>query len=188
MALAMLALQELVRQLRRRRAVAGLTQQQLASSAGVSQSLVAKLERGRLNPSYETVRLLIMALEERERGDDADAAALMRAQPVAAAPGEKLGIALERMKRGGYSQLPVVDDGTPVGSLSEGDILARLEQGETMEAIRRRPVREVMGASFPTVDPATPRRVLVELLRDNDAVLVVRQGRLAGVVTKSDLW
>ncbi len=184
----MLPLPDLAIQLRRRRAVAGLTQAQLAGAARVSQSLVAKLERGRLNPSYETVRLLVTALEERERGDDADAAALMRPQPVAASPGEKVGGVLERMKRGGYSQLPVVDDGTPVGSIAERHVLEQLEQGQTLEALRRRPVRELMGASFPTVDAATPRRVLVELLRDHDAVLVVRQGRLVGVVTKSDLW
>ena len=183
-----LPLPDVARQVRRRRALAALTQAELAQDAGVSQSLVAKLERGRLNPSYETVRRIVAALDERERREEPRASELMRQSPVAAEPQERLGTALDRMKRGGYSQLPVVDKGTPVGSLSERILLDRLESGEPMEQIRRRDVQSVMGPSFPMVDPAAPRRVLVELLRDNDAVLVVRRGRLVGVVTKSDLW
>ena len=112
----------------------------------------------------------------------------MRRDPVVAEPGERLGTALERMKRRGYSQLPVVEAGMPVGSISERLVLDRLEAGASLDAIRHETVRRLMGPGFPTVDPATPRRVLVDLLRAQDAVLVVQAGRLQGLVAKSDLW
>jgi len=34
----------------------GLSQRELARISGVSQSLISKIERGKINPSYEAVR------------------------------------------------------------------------------------------------------------------------------------
>lgn len=184
----MLPLADVVRQIRRQRIYLGLTQAELAKDSGHSQSLIAKLERGRLSPSYEAVRRILEALDRHSRKEEPAAKDLMKKDPVAASPAEPLGDALERMKRHGFSQLPVVDLGQPVGSLSESAILGRIDQGMDLEKLRKQPVRLVMGAAFPTVDPGTRRRTLVELLREHDAVLVVKGGRVAGVVTKSDLW
>lgn len=184
----MLPLQDVVRQVRRQRITLGLTQAELAKASDTSQSLIAKLERGRLSPSYEVVRRILEALDRRAASDDETAADLMHGAPIFAEPAEPLGKALERMKEKGFSQLPVVDRGQPVGSISESAILGRLEEGVDLDALKRQPVRFSMRASFPTVEPATRRRTLVELLRDHEAVLVVREGRMVGVITKSDLW
>src|ERR1051325_658505 len=165
-----LPLPDVVRQVRRSRITLGLTQADLAKEAGTSQSLVAKLEKGRLNPSYEVVRRLLEALDRRAASDDKTAGDYVHGDPVFAEPAEPLGKALERMKARGFSQLPVVDRGQPVGSLSESAIPDRIQKGPDPEALNRR------------------RRALVELLRDHEAVLVVREGRMVGVVTKSDLW
>lgn len=184
----MLPLADVVRQVRRQRVTLGLTQAELAKASGASQSLIAKLERSRLSPSYEVVRRILEALDRLAANDEATAGDLMHGSPVFAEPAEPLGKALERMKAKGFSQLPVVDRGQPVGSISESAILDRIEQGADLDALKRQPVRFSMRASFPTVEPATRRRTLVELLRDHEAVLVVREGRLVGVITKSDLW
>lgn len=184
----MLPLQDVVRQVRRQRLTLRLTQADLAKASGTSQSLIAKLERGRLSPSYEVVRRILEALDRLAAGDEGSAADLMHGNPIVADPAEPLGKALDRMKEKGFSQLPVVDRGQPIGSISESAILDRIEQGADLEALKRQPVRAAMRASFPTVEPTTRRRTLVELLRDHEAVLVVREGRLVGVVTKSDLW
>lgn len=184
----MLPLTDVVRQVRRTRITLGMTQADLAKESGTSQSLVAKLEKGRLNPSYEVVRRILEALDRLSATDEQTAGELMHGEPVFAEPAEPLGKALARMKEQGFSQLPVVDRGQPVGSLSESAILDRIEKGADLEALKRQPVRFTMKASFPTVEPHTRRRTLVELLRDHEAVLVVREGRMVGVVTKSDLW
>lgn len=185
----MLPLDELVRHLRQQRILLGLTQAQLAREAKTSQSLVAKLENGRLNPSYETVRKLSETLDRLSRREEPTATQLAQFAPVCAAADEPLGDALARMKEHGYSQLPVVDEtGVPVGSLSERDVLEQIEAGQRLTDVRQRPVSDIMKGAFPTVAADTPRRTLVELLRGHDAVLVVRGGKLAGVVTRSDLW
>lgn len=185
---AVLPLADVVRQIRRGRIQLDLTQADLARESGTSQSLIAKLERNRLNPSYEVVRRVLEALDRLAATQDATAGDLMNAEPLFAEPAEPLGKALTRMKENGFSQLPVVDRGQPVGSISESAILERIEKGSDLEALKRQPVRLSMRPSFPTVEPHTRKRTLVELLRDHEAVLVVRGGRLVGVVTKSDLW
>ena len=184
----MLALRDLVPHVRMRRLQVGLTQAELAKEAGTSQSLVAKLERGRLNPSYEMVRRILEALDRHGKKSEPTAADLVKSEPVFAEPSESLGKALERMKAHGFSQLPVVERGQPIGSVSESAILERIEKGADLDSLKRQPVRHAMGPSFPSIEPTTRRRTLVELLRDHGAVLVVREGRLTGVLTKSDLW
>lgn len=183
----MLPLADVVRQIRRMRLQYDLTQADLAKAAGTSQSLIAKLERGRLNPSYEAVRKLLETLDRLGSEEEAAASDLMNAAPVFAEPLETVGKALDRMKKNGFSQMPVVDHGRPVGSLSESAILALIEQGSALEDVRRQSVRQVMRGGFPTVEPQTRKRTLVELLKDNDAVLVVREGKLVGLVTKTDV-
>lgn len=184
----MLPLDVVVRDIRRQRILLDLSQAELARAAGTSQSLIAKLERGRINPSYEAVRRIVEALDRLGSREEEKAQQLMQRNPLWAAPDEVLGDALRRMKDRGFSQLPVLDRGVPVGSLSESSLLERIDGGADLPALKRQPVSMVMGEGFPTVDPATPRRVLVELLRRSEAVLVLHEGRLLGVVTKSDLW
>lgn len=184
----MLPLEEMVRHIRRQRRLLDMTQMDLAKASGTSQSFIAKLEKGRLNPGYESVRRIHEALEEARLAEEDRAEDLMQRRPFQVAPFERVGVALAHMKQHGFSQLPVIDDGVPVGSLSESQLLRRIEAGEDLESLKRAPVADVMGGTFPTVAPDARRHTLVELLRDNEAVLVMDGGRLVGVVTKSDLW
>lgn len=183
-----LPLDQLVRHIRKQRRLLELTQGELAAASGTSQSFIAKLERGRLNPGYETVRRIVEALDSMRLAEEATAADLMQTDAVWAEPDETLGLVLTRMKENGFSQMPILDDGVPVGSLSEASILRRIDRGADLDAMKRQPVRLVMGASFPTVARETRRHSLVELLREHEAVLVMDGARLVGVVTKSDLW
>ena len=50
-----------IRQMRKR---LNLSQRELAGMAGVSQSLIAKIERGTIDPSYSNVRKILSAFEE----------------------------------------------------------------------------------------------------------------------------
>lgn len=184
----MLSLDEVVRHVRRERRLLGLTQSRLAQEAKTSQSLIAKLEQNRLNPSYETIRQVMEALDRLRRGEEPTARDLMHKKAIFAKPDERLADVLSRMKRHGFSQMPVLDGGQPVGSLSEGVLLDHIERGSDINELKTQPVERVMRGSFPTVTPESSRRTLVELLRENDAVLVMDGRKLLGLVTKSDLW
>ncbi len=166
----------------------GISQADLAKGAQTSQSFIAKLERGRLNPSYEAVRRVLETLDEQARAEEPRARELMQKDPSIVRPGERVADALQRMKHEGFSQLPVLDRGRSVGSISESLLLDLIERGEEIATLKRGPVRDIMGPTFPSIDPDTRRRVLIELLHDHPMVLVVEAGQVAGVVTKSDLW
>lgn len=183
-----LSLEELIRQIRLRRLALGLTQTELAKRAQTSQSLIAKLEQAKINPAYETVRLILGALNDASAVKDPTAGELMHKDLVSASSDETVAEVLARMKDHGFSQLPVLDGLHAVGALSERDLLHYLERGERVSEVKRRRVTQVMRGAFPTVDPTTSRRVIVELLREQDAVLVADGGKVVGLITKSDLW
>lgn len=177
---------EEVRLLRRQ---LGLTQQQLAKMAGVSQSLIAKIERGLVQPSYTNVKRLMEALEaEKSRLQPAATVGTVCAKNVVWAEAhDTVRDVATLMRRHGYSQLPVRRRGTVVGSVSDkllGDILATAERPDE---VGRRRVEEVMGEPFPQLPENTPLKVASTLLQFAPALLVVREGEPVGIVTKSDL-
>ena len=54
-----------------------ITQTDLANRAGVSQSLIAKIESGRIDPTYTKTKKIFAALSELEKKDEITAEQLM---------------------------------------------------------------------------------------------------------------
>ncbi len=160
----------------------GLTQHQLAKAAGVSQSLIAKVEAGLVDPSYTTAKAMLGALNLLERKREPNAEQLLRTRLITCKPDERLATAIAKMEKGALSQLPVLEGDEAVGMLTERAIvksMARIETGTL--------VKEVMEEAPPIVPPETPRKVLAELLTHFSLVLVKERGRVKGIVTKADL-
>ncbi|MFA5861136.1 MAG: pyridoxal-phosphate dependent enzyme [Candidatus Thermoplasmatota archaeon] len=93
--------------------------------------------------------------------------------------------ALDTMAAHGVSQLPVVDEqGAPIGSLTEEVAGARaLGRPECLNE----PVGDIMGQPLPTVESTAPVSSVISLLRDNPAVLVRRDGKVTGILSRYDL-
>ena len=64
-------------------------------------------------------------------------------------PDEKVADVLATMDEQGLTQLPVLEDGRPVGSVRENRVLAKVVRNRDLLESK---VSEVMEASFPTVD------------------------------------
>lgn len=171
--------------LKAQRARLGLTQAQLAEAAGVSQSLIARIEGGKVDPSYSTLRAVVEALNEAERRE-AKLLDLMTAPVTSVTSSTPVRQAVAEMQKAGFSQLPVVDDGAPVGSLGEKEVVHALT-GSKREDLVDLPVGELMGPPFPAVEPGASIESALRLLEDRAAVMVMEKGRVIGIVTKSDL-
>ena len=93
--------------------------------------------------------------------------------------------ALGLMRLHDVSQLPVMDGETCIGSVTEYQLTARgLESTKFLDAT----VGEVMDEPFPVVDAnEVVDQVAKRLSRANPAVLVRTDGRIAGIVTRSDM-
>ncbi len=104
---------------------------------------------------------------------------------VSVAPSAQVRQALNLMSTWDVSQLPVVEDGVCVGSLTEATLMTR---SLSQPALLDRPVREVMEAPLPVVDSVMPTERLAPLLtRETPAALVQADGELIGIVSRYDL-
>ncbi|MDE1821798.1 MAG: CBS domain-containing protein [Euryarchaeota archaeon] len=179
-----------LKEIRRRRVRLGLTQGELAREAHVSQSLVAKIERGLVEPSYRNVVALLEALEASEERDspDASAGALATRTLVATRPRDLLTDAAHLMRHHGVSQLPVMEGDLVVGGLTDRTVVECLADPQRSATLPRLRVRDVMREPFPQVDATTPARVAALLLRHAPAVMVTERGRYLGILTQSDLF
>jgi cystathionine beta-synthase len=83
------------------------------------------------------------------------------------------------------SQLPVMDGTSCVGSVSDWSLSAKsIENTKLLDAT----VGELMDAPFPAVGADQPVDVVARLLsKTNPAVLVMGDGAVEGIVTRSDM-
>ena len=103
---------------------------------------------------------------------------------VYVAPPDKLSEALAKMNDLGLTQIPVLEEGRPVGSLRENRVLAKVVRDRRLlEA----PVSEVMEESFPTVDVDASAQEVTQRLQTSPAVLVEEYGRIVGIITRHDV-
>ena len=166
----------------------GLTQSRLAELAGVSQSIIAKIESGTVDPSYSIVKRLVETLEKQSMGTATPRVGEIMSKPVISVSRTQLvRDAVDLMKRRGYSQLPVFDGTRGVGSISEKTILDRAARGEPLESLLNYRVRDIMDSPLPTVNEDTPIEMVLGLLQGNYGVLVTKGENAIGILTKSDI-
>jgi cystathionine beta-synthase len=104
---------------------------------------------------------------------------------VSLAPSAQVRQALGLMSTWGVSQIPVLEDGKSIGTVTEGTVMTR---ALAQPALLDRPVREVMEPSLPVVDAGFPSDRLAPMLtRELPAALVEQHGKLIGIVSRYDV-
>src|SRR5436309_3550890 len=103
---------------------------------------------------------------------------------VALAPDDLVAAALAKMNEMGLTQIPVLEEGKPVGSLRENHLLAKVFNDRDL---LEEPVSKVMDKSFPTVDVDDDINDVSRKLRTSPAVLIEEYGRITGIITRHDV-
>lgn len=170
-----------------RRRVLGLTQAQLAEKAGVSQSYIAKLEAKNIEPSYSKVKAILEVLNGLEQGRETRVEEIMTTKIISVQQNEVIQKAVDIMRDTGFSQLPVMDEDRPVGSITERTIIDRITSTEEDGPVTEMPISEVMADPFPQVGEDAPVSIIAGLLRIYPAVMVYNKDKITGIVTKADL-
>lgn len=175
--------------IRRIRKSLDITQVELASASGISQSTIAKIERGKISASYETVVTLFETLESLKQGEKREltAADVASREVVSVQCSDSVHHASDLMRTTGYSQLPVFKGDIPIGSVSERGIFELVRQGTTMDELGRTTISKVMDESFPVVSDVTPISSVTTLMTNCNAVLVSHKGRIIGLITNADM-
>jgi cystathionine beta-synthase len=94
--------------------------------------------------------------------------------------------ALDLMREHDVSQLPVIENGTSVGSTHDYDLMTRVMEHP---ALVDTPVGEVMAEGFPILQLDAPVEDIIKLLasKKNAAVLLQDEQRLCGILTRYDV-
>jgi len=173
------------KELRVRREVLGLKQTELARRAGISQSMVARIEAGSVDPRVSTLNKIIIVLNSAEP-KKITAAQIMHTPVLSVPPQASISQAVEIFGKNNISQLPVIERGVPAGCISEAVIVKAIEQ-QRLHKTHMFMVRDFMEPGFPTVPPDMDVETVVNILQQNHAVLVVDGRVVMGVITKHDL-
>jgi len=166
--------------IRELREAARLSQTEVATMANISQAHLAKIETEKVNPRLSTVNALLTILQKTEKktrcGD------IMSRKMMTVKPEDPVRKAVSLIKHFGISQLPVMERGKPVGSVSEGTIIRHLDRN--LNYVK---VGEIMDEPFPVVSEEDSADMARDMLEFRSAVLVSSRGRIAGIITKFDL-
>ena len=159
----------------------GLTQTDLAKRANVSQSLIAKIESGKIDPTFTKTKKIFDTLNDMENKEEIKAEELMNRKVISISPDDNIKESVEKMKKFEISQMPVIDGHNVVGLVSESTLLDALINKKSNK------IEEIMEESPPTVSKTASVKVVSSLLKHYPVVLVSESGKLAGLITKADL-
>lgn len=171
-----------IKDIKRIRSQLGLTQSELADKSGVSQSLIAKVESGLIDPGYSSVKKIFETLDSLESKNTSTAKDLMQKHIITITSNSAVKLAVDKMRKSAVSQLPVVNNNQIVGLVTESDLLDALT-GNKKAFI----VSEIMKDAPPIVAENASAKVIVHLLKFYSIVVVVDKGKFKGVITKADV-
>ncbi len=175
----MLELNE-IRQMRKN---LGLTQKQLAEKANVSQSLIAKIESGNIDPTYHNVQKIFSAISSITQNEGKKAEDIMKKNIISLKPENKAIEAVAAMKKHAISQIPVILNKKVLGMVSETTILNHL--GKDLNSLLLKDIMEDAPLIIPKEAGIT---VISDMLKHFPLLIVQDFGKLEGVITKSDLF
>lgn len=163
----------------------GLTQFELAKLSGVSQSMIAKIEREKIEPSYSIAVKIFTTLEKElsKNYNTLTAKDIINKKIISVDSGDNIENTILLMKKHAISQLPVIKNKKVLGSISEETLVKNYDKLKN-KMIK---VKEIMDEPFPRVPENTSIFLIRELLKEYSAVLTINGSNLTGIITKSDL-
>lgn len=176
---------EEIRKERKRR---HLTQSALAKKAEVSQALIARIEKHQVDLRTSTLRKIVEALMEDFQSRGSRAMDIAVHDVIVVNHDDTIEKAVKLMRRYGISQLPVLKNGSPIGAVEELELLKAFSREKNIQKFYENKVEGAISSIYPMVDPDTSITEVIDyLLKGHNAVLVTKEGRLEGIITKIDI-
>ncbi|MBS3149319.1 helix-turn-helix domain-containing protein [Candidatus Woesearchaeota archaeon] len=132
-----------------------MTQQQFALKAGISQSMVAKIEAGKLDPTYSYVKKIELALNTLSKKDELKAIDILTKKIISVTKDTTIEEAVKLLINNKISQLPVIENGNLLGLVTESSIIS------SGPNITTKKVKDIMIESPPIVSKSISRVIYV---------------------------
>ncbi|MBR9675727.1 CBS domain-containing protein [Candidatus Woesearchaeota archaeon] len=172
-----------VDEIKRMRKRLGVTQSELATKSDVSQSMIAKIESGLLDPTYGKAKKIFETLSALEKKEEKKAKDLIQTNVISVKSSDSIRKTIGVMRHNEISQLPVIDEKSCVGLVSETSLLDAIINQKSYDSL----VSEFMLECPPIINQDTNLDVITSLLKHYPLVIVSEKGKIRGVITKADI-
>jgi predicted transcriptional regulator len=171
-----------------------ISQNRLAKDAAVSQAMINKFEREQVDMGYSKVirvcdvllRAFNQQIQKSTKLSNLYVKDIMEPEVVGVQANDKVIIAVNLMTKYGFSQLPVMRNNQPVGSITERILKNHLDRGINPEQLRKKVVESIMGPPFPEVSQDTILEAASIMLESCEAIIVRVQEKIVGMITAAD--
>ncbi|MBT7902421.1 CBS domain-containing protein [Candidatus Woesearchaeota archaeon] len=160
----------------------GITQSQLAKTSGVSQSLIAKIESGKLDPTYSKTQLIFGALKEKSQNEELKAKDIMIKNISTTSPSTKVIDIIKLMKKKNISQIPILKNNRILGVITEKSILEKT----ITQNIALLTAEDCMFPPPPILSEDTSINIVQSLLQHFQIVLI-QTNKSYGLISKVDI-
>lgn len=167
---------------------AGISQEEVAEGTGVSQPVISRILKGERELRYDEAKTIIDYLISKVSSIPSNMIAadistkgetLMKVHVE-----ENLSDVAKTMFEKGYSQAPVYENDRIKGIITEKSFIKLLlEPGKDLRKLR---VKDALIEEAPVYPYNTPLRNLIPALLDYYTVLVEKEGRIEGIITRAD--
>ncbi|MHA1577245.1 MAG: CBS domain-containing protein [Candidatus Thorarchaeota archaeon] len=169
-----------IEELRQYRIDAGYSQAELALEVGVTQSYIARMEKGNLDPKYSIVCAIVEVVKGLRNIKCID---VMDTTPATIDARQTVTIARDLMRRRHVTILPVVKSARVIGCITDIDI----SRNDHLD-LNQLSVEAILNPlGIPIVDEQTPILTAIPLLDTYSAVVVQSTGRLTGTISREDI-
>ncbi len=161
-----------------------LTQHQFAKESQVSQSMIAKIESGKLDPTYSYVKKIEKAIENLTKINEEKITAkhIMHKGAITINKDEKVKNVLKIFSKNNISQIPIIERNNVIGLITESSIVNHLEKD-----LINKTAEEIMEESPPLITSLAKIEIITSLLKFYPILIVQEKGKLIGVITKADI-
>ena len=175
-----------ITEIKRLRKKLDISQDKLARKCGLTQSTISRIEKGEIDPPYTKIKNIFEFLEQeriKRQTSKRRAIDVMSKNPISLNSKSSIKDAVELMNKYNISQLPLIDNGQNMGSITSKKIQKTIiDNPELINA----EVDIIKQLPFPEIEKNWDIKDISNLLSNYSAILVKENNEYIGIITDAD--
>ncbi|MHA1150356.1 MAG: CBS domain-containing protein [Promethearchaeota archaeon] len=161
-----------------------LTQKDLERDLGIPQATLSRIESGKGNPNYNTIKKIFDYLELKKFSKKRIAAEIMTKDIIYVSSDSPIKSVVNLMNQNNLSQLPIIERNQNIGSITAKRIQKEITDNPELINFEIELIKEL---PFPEIEKNWDLTDISNLLINYPAVLVRDGNNIIGIITDADL-